>query len=122
MLVKESLIEDDHLIIDDETTELVNNLSSKYPGSQIVIDKRMDRDGEYLYLTGLIIKKKYRGSGLATKIIGDILQYADENNYRVKAWASDVFGVDINIWVSFLVKMGFKKIDEENNLIYYPSN
>jgi GNAT superfamily N-acetyltransferase len=112
----------DDLIIDGEMKEFVKELMNRYPESQIVLDKRKDLAGEYLYLVGLMIKKEYRRTGIATKIIKDIFQYADENNYRVRAWACNIFGTDLRTWIPFLEEMGFQRVDDENNLIYYPKS
>jgi hypothetical protein len=40
---------------------------------------------------------------------------------EVHAWACNIFGTDLNTWVPFLEDMGFKRIDDENNLIYFPN-
>jgi len=112
----------DDLILDTETREFVEELMAKYPEAEIDMDKREDYEGEYLYLVGLMVKKKYRGTGIATKIIKDIFKHADENGYRVRAWACNVFGTDLRTWIPFLEKVGFQRVDNENNLIYYPKS
>jgi len=112
----------DDLILDTETREFVEELMAKYPEAEIDMDKREDYEGEYLYLVGLMVKKKYRGTGIATKIIKDIFKHADENGYRVRAWACNVFGTDLRTWIPFLEKVGFQRVDDENNLIYYPKS
>ena len=94
----------------------------KYDVVCTIFPKREDYEGEYLYLVGLMVKKKYRGTGIATKIIKDIFKHADENGYRVRAWACNVFGTDLRTWIPFLEKVGFQRVDNENNLIYYPKS
>jgi len=112
----------DDLILDTETREFVEELMAKYPEAEIDMNKREDYEGKYLYLVGLMVKKKYRGTGIATKIIKDIFKHADENGYRVRAWACNVFGTDLRTWIPFLEKVGFQRVDNENNLIYYPKS
>lgn len=111
----------DELIIDPVITDFVKFLHQKYSEAQIVMDKRRNSEGmEYIYLVGLSIKKEYRGKGIATQVIQEIFKYADENGFEVHAWACNIFGTDLRTWVPFLEEMGFVKIDDENNLIYFP--
>jgi len=111
----------DELIIDAILANYVKSLHQKYPESQLVMDKRKNSEGmEYIYLVGLSIRKEFRGQGVATKVLQEIFKYADENYIQVHAWACNIFGTDLRTWVPFLEKMGFVKIDDENNLIYYP--
>lgn len=111
----------DRLIIDPIIEKYVEFLNKKYPEIQLlVLEKRKNKEKlEYLYLVGLIIKKEHRGKGIAARVIQDVLKYADKKSFEVHAWASDVFGTDLNRWVPFLEKLGFEKIDDENNLIYF---
>lgn len=111
----------DELILDSILAEFIKSLHIKYPESQLVMDKRRNSEGmEYIYLVGLSIRKEYRGQGIATQVIQEILRYADENSYQVHAWACNIFGTDLRTWVPFLEEMGFIRMDEDNNLIYFP--
>ena len=111
----------DELIIDPAVDDFVKELHKKYPESQLVLDKRRDPHGiMYLYLIGLSIRKEYRGEGVATKVIQEVFKYADEQYMEVHAWACNIFGTDLNTWIPFLEEMGFVKIDNDNNLIYFP--
>jgi len=111
----------DELILDPEIDNFVNELHKKYPEAQIVMDKRRDPNGiMYLYLIGLSVRKEFRGEGIATKVIQEVFRYADEQYMEVHAWACNIFGTDLNTWVPFLEEMGFIKIDNDNNLIYFP--
>lgn len=95
----------DGLIIDQEIDNFIGELHKRYLGAQVVMDKRKDINGiMYLYLIGLSVRKEFRGEGVA----------------EVHAWACNIFGTDLNTWVPFLEEMGFVKIDDDNNLVYFP--
>jgi len=111
----------DELILDPGIDNFIKELHKKYPEAQVVMDKRMDTNGiVYLYLIGLSVRKDFRGGGVATKVLQEIFKYADEQYMEVHAWACNIFGTDLNTWVPFLEEMGFVKIDNDNNLIYFP--
>lgn len=82
-----------------------------------------DADGRYIYLVLINIKKSKRNAGYGSLIMSDLTQFANNHNVRIKLWATNIYGSDLNRLYGFYEKHGFVLIKTENdgNMIYYPT-
>lgn len=61
-----------------------------------------------LILSRIVIKKEFRGSGIGSKIMGDLVHYADNNKQIIALTPSSDFGGSKNRLIQFYKKFGFK--------------
>jgi predicted GNAT family acetyltransferase len=61
-----------------------------------------------LKLALIVIKKEYRGTGIGSKIMTDLTNYADKNKQIIVATPSNDFGGNKNKVIQFNKKFGFK--------------
>jgi len=65
-------------------------------------------DGKSIKLAKIVIKDEFRGSGIGTEIMNDLVNYADKNKKIVTLTASADFGGNKNRLVQFYKRFGFK--------------
>lgn len=61
-----------------------------------------------LILTRIIIKKEFRNSGIGTKILEDLVKYADANKQIIALTPASDFGGTKNRLIQFYKRFGFK--------------
>lgn len=87
-----------------------------------IIEKALeDKYGDYLVgldiyetatsliLTRIVLDKESRGTGIGTKIMTDLINYADNNKQIIALTPSSDFGGNKNRLIQFYKKFGFKK-------------
>lgn len=82
-----------------------------------------DDIGDYINLDFILIKKALRKKGWGSLIMSEIVRFANNHNVRIKLWATNIYGSDLNRLYGFYEKHGFVLIKTENdgNMIYYPT-
>jgi len=93
----------------------------KYKGNiqDIKLEYCKDEIGNYIYLVQIKIKKSQKNKGYGSSVLSEVIELADKHNLRIKLWATDVFGADLNRLIEFYKRFGFVLL-EENKMVYYP--
>lgn len=81
-------------------------LSDKYKEELIGLD--IYEDAKSLKLSRIIINPEYRESGIGTKIMNDLIDYADKNKKIITLTPSSDFGGNKNRLTQFYKRFGFK--------------
>lgn len=81
-------------------------LKDKYGDSLIGLD--VYEDGKSIKLDKIIVNPKLRGEGIGTKIMNDLVNYADKNRQIITLTPSADFKGDKNRLTQFYKKFGFK--------------
>ena len=112
-------------ISQDVLNELVYNLKRiKY--KNIIQDLKLeyceDKDGDYIYLVLINIKKSQRRNGYGAAVLSEIIKAADKYKVRIRLWATNIYGSDLKRLYGFYRKQGFVLLDNgvEGHMIYYP--
>lgn len=72
----------------------------------------------YFHLNTIKIKPRMRNQGYGTKVLGDIVQFADSYNVRVQLYASNIFGSSVDRLYGFYQRQGFVRIvDDKDGLM-----
>lgn len=78
-------------------------------------------DRELLTVGYIFIPKTKRNHGIGSKIINDIIKYANENKFIIKLTPSNCFGSNIIRLIKFYKTFGFKFIDNKIDMYKYPN-
>lgn len=81
-------------------------LEDKYKDELIGLD--IYEDGKSLKLSRIIINPEFRGSGVGTDIMNDLINYADKTKKIITLTPSGDFGGNKNRLVQFYKRFGFK--------------
>jgi ribosomal protein S18 acetylase RimI-like enzyme len=94
----------------------------KYKGNiqDIKLEYCKDKEGDYIYLVQIKIKKSQKNKGYGSLVLSDLVEYSNKHNLRIKLWATDVFGADLKRLIEFYKRFGFVLL-EENKMVYYPN-
>ena len=90
---------------------------------EVKLEHNVDDDGTvYVHLNVIKIKKPSRNLGWGTKIMKDIVQFADEQNVRLELYASNIFGSDTERLFGFYQRQGFSRIigDKDGKMFRLP--
>lgn len=101
-----------------ESIDSLRELESKYP---VKIDFKYGDN--YLYIVSIVVDKNMRGAGIGGKVMGDIIQYANDNKIAITLTPEETFGTPIKVLNKFYKKYGFVKNTDKNKigkLIYTP--
>ena len=81
-----------------------------------------DDNGAYINLDFILIKKTLRKKGWGSLVMSEIVRFANEHNVRIKLWATDVYGSNLQRLYSFYYKHGFVLIKTENDdeMLFFP--
>jgi predicted GNAT family N-acyltransferase len=83
--------------------EILNNKFSDY-----LIGLDIYEDGKSIKLTRIVIKDEFRGSGVGSDIMSDLINYADNNKKIITLTPSSDFGGNKNRLIQFYKRFGFK--------------
>ena len=79
-------------------------------------------------LPRIIIKKEFRNEGIGSKIMADLVAYADKNNQIIVLTPAKDFGGSVNRLIQFYKRFGFKpnkgvhkSFEFKDSMIRYPS-
>jgi len=84
---------------------LMNNLESKYPIDLFIYYNKF---ANTIILSQIVVDQLKRESGVGTKVMKEICDFADENNLRIALTPSPDFGGSKNRLIKFYKSLGFK--------------
>ena len=61
-----------------------------------------------LILSKIVVKEECRGQGVGSKVMSELIEYADKNNQIIALTPSKDFGSSVNKLIQFYKKFGFK--------------
>lgn len=110
-------------ILDDFTFNL-KKVKYKNKIQDLKLELCNDKNGEYIYLALIKIKKNIRCNGYGSLIMSELINLANIYNIRIILYASDLYCSDLNRLYEFYIKHGFFLIKKENDgqMIYNPKN
>jgi predicted GNAT family N-acyltransferase len=89
----------------DKIDLLVDKLKEKYG---VTLDLSESKSTDIINLSRIVLPKQDRGKGIGTKVMLDIIRYADENNKRITLTPSKDFGgTSVSRLIDFYKKFGF---------------
>lgn len=102
---------------------LVSHLRSKFKSQlqELKLEIRSDEYGEYILLHLIIIKKSQQKMGYGSRIIYEIVKFADQNNVRIKILPINRNSIKLDWLYQFYCKQGFITINNID-MIYIPKN
>jgi len=108
----------------NELTFYLKTVKYKNKIQTLTLEHCTDTDGHYIYLVCIKIKKSQANKGYGQAVMSEILKVADLHNVRIRLYATNVFGADLNRLYSFYQKLGFVLIKNHNigEMLYYPEN
>ena len=75
----------------------------------------------FIHLNTIKIKKLKRNQGWGSKILTDIVQFADKYNVKIQLYASNIFGSTVDRLYGFYQRQGFTRIvDDKDGLMVRP--
>jgi predicted GNAT family N-acyltransferase len=83
--------------------EILNNKFSDYLTGLDIYE-----DGKSIKLARIVIKDEFRGSGVGSDIMSDLINYADNNKKIITLTPSSDFGGNKNRLIQFYKRFGFK--------------
>ena len=78
---------------------------------------------DLISFTSIALKDEYKGIGIGTKLMNDVINYANKKGKPIRIEPSNVFGSRKSSIVKFVKKIGFIQ-DENDRKFYmkYPNN
>ncbi len=102
--IKNPLSQSDNLIQEAKKYKSVSDLlKSKYPDVNFSI---YEKNGE-INLSKIIVPKETRNSGIGTKAVNDLVDYADRTNQRITLTPTSDYGGSKSRLIDFYKKFGF---------------
>jgi len=95
--------------------ECTSYLKSKYKSKlqTLKLEHCTDVDGEYIYLVCIKIKKQYKERGYGSLIMSEVIQLADLYNVRIRLYATNIFGAELQRLYEFYQRQGFVLVGSE---------
>ena len=101
-----SLIPQQHLKENLDT--LKNTLKNKYPGLQLQVhNMNSGKPNEYIYLSRIIVPNDVRNEGMGTKVMLELIKYADSKGRMVTLSPTNEWGASISKLKRFYKRFGF---------------
>ena len=92
--------------LEDAVRKLENDIKTKYPA----LDKLgiyMDDRKNSLFLSELYVKKEFRGTGVGSEVMREIVQFADDNHIPIVLIPEPEGRSSIKNLIKFYSKFGF---------------
>jgi GNAT superfamily N-acetyltransferase len=106
----------DQATLNQISTQLKTKFKNKI--QEIALEYCIDSKGEYINWNVLRIKKSQQSKGYGSSVMSEIVQYADNENVRIKLLPTNLWGSDVRRLRAFCQKYGFTKV--KDRMIYYP--
>lgn len=86
------------------------------------LDLQEDKDGKFIYITLIKIRKSKIDKGFGSIIMSRIIDFALLYNIRIKLWATCIYGSNLLRLVEFYKRFGFKSYNKirVEEMIYKP--
>ena len=75
------------------------------------------KDGNYILIKGIYVKKKYRNKGIGTKLLQRALKKYNGKEIRLRARPYKQFSLTTRQLIKFYEKFGFKIYDTQGRMI-----
>jgi ribosomal protein S18 acetylase RimI-like enzyme len=72
-------------------------------------------DQQHIKLLCIKIKKSQKEMGYGSAVMSDLITLADQHETRIVLWVTDIFGSDLKRLQGFYRKLGFVRIDGDND-------
>ena len=95
--------------------QLKSNLQRKFP---VKINFSVGFDASYFYISMIVVNQKSRNMGVATKVINNVIEFANSNELNIRLLPSNVFGSDLIRLIEFYESFGFKFLDTSTQMQY----
>ena len=97
----------------------------KYKGivQEVKMEYNMDDNSKevFIHLNTIKIKTRMRNQGYGSKVLNDIIEFADSHNVRIQLYASGIFGSTVDRLYGFYERQGFTRIaDDKDGLMVRP--
>jgi len=76
-----------------------------------------DRLKQWFYFNRLFVNHRIRKQGLGTKLMEEVIQWADENKYNIYLEINPYGEMGMNDLINFYEKFGFTQINDTNTMI-----
>jgi N-acetylglutamate synthase-like GNAT family acetyltransferase len=88
----------------------------------LLLEHCTDDEGDYIQLNCIQIKPSLRNKGYGNLVMSDIVQYADNQNVRIRLYVTNLFGAVVERLYGFYQKHGFVLIKKDNDghMMRYP--
>jgi GNAT superfamily N-acetyltransferase len=88
----------------------------KYKGivQELKLEYNTDEECPFIYLESIKIRKPCRCQGYGSKVLQDIIDFADFNNLDLRLYATNIFGSDLRRLYGFYIRYGFELIDSND--------
>jgi GNAT superfamily N-acetyltransferase len=76
----------------------------------------------YIYLDYIVIRRKFRNLGIGSKIMKEIVRFAQKHNVQVVLYAANCYGSDLKGLYRFYRRNGFILIknNRDGKFVYFP--
>lgn len=103
--------------IDADVAQLKSKLEKTY---DVITGLRYDPRG-YIRPGHIIVPPDKRSSGVGTKVMNDLIKFADEKNIPILIEPSNEFGGNLNRLYTFYSRFGFVKQKSGNKMYRLPT-
>lgn len=95
---------------------------TKYVGIVQDLKLEYDDDEHHIYLALIRIRKKYRSLGYGSKIMLDIIAFANVHQIEVRLYATNIYGAELQRLYTFYRRFGFVLENHNNDgrFVYRP--
>lgn len=112
------------MLCQESLNKLSDKLKLKFKGLQeLKLEFSTDNlNNPYIYLLFIKIKKNCREKGIGTKVMSEVIKYANVHQLPIVLWATDTFGSDMKRLRKFYQRLGFTLIkkDKDKKMIKFP--
>jgi len=93
----------------------------KYFGiiQNLKLEYNTDKKTPHIYLSLIQIKKIYRCQGYGSRVMQDIIEFAENNQIEIWLYATNIFGSDLERLYAFYLKLGFILYNKKDGKFKY---
>lgn len=88
----------------------MGKLKMEYVELRENLEVLIQEDEHEVYIAKIIVSEGYRGKGIGTRYITEMIEYAKKYNKRLTLIPSDAYGSSLRRLEKFYKKLGFRKI------------
>ena len=91
----------------DTLSNYLKNVKFRGHVQTLRLELQEDEHGHFIYIGLINVKKQSMNRGIGTSIINEIVDLANNRGYRVKLWATCVYGSNLSRLIEFYGRFGF---------------
>lgn len=104
--------------LDKSERQFIFRFDAHLEGKNIgYLTSHKSKDGDYIWLKGIYVKKKYRNKDIATTLLQRALRKYKGKEIRLRARPYKYFSLTTKQLIKFYEKFGFKAYDNEGRMI-----